>query len=293
MTSRTPSPCESGERAGVRGPTSRHALPAALLLAVVSSGCTGTAEVKAWNAHVAELEARLAALEDLKLHFEERRPALEAAVAESAALERRLDLVTQLRALELPELKLFQAGDAQRLTLNAPLQACRDTLRALAPLRHLTGPWRLRVEAGQCAWESGAAPELVTWREREGHVTPWVEPRPSLLSRGVDRLRAKTAAFESLIARAETDLGSLAHADALSGRVSRGLSIEQSLLAKPRPCDVEVLERAATLDAQALLEVESARLVHPLEPLADERLKGLARVSEGQMTWTCAFDGGT
>ncbi len=263
-----------------------------LALVLVTAGCSQTAEVKAWNARITELNERLNNLRDLKEHFEARRPALDATIAEAAAVDLRLDLTAQVRALDRPELKLFQAGDELRLSMRAPVEACRDVLHALSPARHLTGDWRLRIEAGECTWEASAAPELVTFRERESKVTPWVPPRRSLLSSNVLPLQVEATALETLIAAAEADLGAHAHVDAVPGRLSRGLSIEQELKSKPVPCDLAVLERAVTLDTKSLLEVQSARFIHPLDPLADERLKGLSALRDGEVKWNCLFDAG-
>ena len=266
---------------------------AVLALVLVTMGCSQTAEVKAWNARLTQLRERLETLRDLKEHFEARRPALDATIAEAAAVDLRLDLTAQVRALERPELKLFQSGDELRLSMRAPVEACRDVLHALSPARHLTGDWRLRIEAGECTWEASAAPELVTFRERESKVTPWVPPRHSLLSSNVLPLQVEATALETLIAAAEADLGAHAHVDAVPGRLSRGLSIEQELKSKPVPCDLAVLERAVTLDTKSLLEVQSARFIHPLDPRADERLKSLATLREGVPAWTCTVDAGT
>lgn len=264
-----------------------------LVLLFITAGCNQTAEIKAWNARVAERKERLEQLRDLKEHFGERRAELDATIAEAAAVDLRLDLTAHVRALGRPELKLFQSADALRLSMRAPVDTCRDVLRALAPVRHLTGPWQLRIEAGECTWEASAAPELVALRERESKVTPWVPPHHSLLSTKVEALQIQAKALDSLIAAAERDLGAHAHVDALPGRIGRALSIEQQLQSKPPPCDLAVLERAVTLDAKSLLEVQRDRFIHPLEPLADERLKGFAAIRDGAVWWTCGFDAGS
>lgn len=260
----------------------------ALLLCCAFSACDATDEMRAWDSRREELTERLKTLHADEARLNEAAPRLTQLRDESQTLTAELDLAGQVKTLAPRGVKLFQSGDALRLVIDDETEVCRDAVRALAPLRWLTGGWKLRLSQGHCHWESSQ--DFVLTHHVEETVRPkvWSAPPSSLLSRKMDERRQSVAVLETELRALETKLGPLQQLSALEAHVSRLRSVRDELKTHPAPCDLPVLERAAAQPRGTLLEIESARLIDPLEPLADERLKGLAVVENGQLRWTCA-----
>lgn len=246
-------------------------LPVVLLL----MSCE-TSEVRAWAARRAEFEQRRDALIDL----EQRRPS-----GRLSALREALDLPGFVRAQGVAA-RVFVEPGATRLTASGTVQQCRDMVAALAQARWLTQTWRLRLENGRCEWEAGAD---VTALEKASILPPpkWAPPPAEVLSRGVDGLKQTVRALEQDVQARETRLGPLL---VLEGRAEQVQPLIEALRARPAPCDLAVLDRELALDAAEqgqLLEVEQSKLVHPLEPRTDFRLRGLVEVHDGALVWRC------
>ncbi len=247
-------------------------LPLLLLL-----GCE-TNEVRAWSARCAELEGRRAALSELEARGPE--PRIE-------AFRHALDLAAFIREHGAGA-RVFVEPGVVRVGTSGTVQHCRETVAALTGLRWLTQEWRLRLENGRCDWEARTGKDFITLED--ALVAPsskWVAPPSQLFSRGLAALQAKVAALERDVTARETRLGAQA---VMQGRLEAVQPLLDSLHARPAPCDLAVLDRElaqAQADQGALLEVERSRLIHPLEPLADFRLRGLAEVHDGVVAWHC------
>lgn len=241
------------------------------------AGCE-TGEVRAWTARRAELEQR----RDELLHLEQRGPA-----DQVSALRTALDLPGFVRTHGISA-RVFNDPGATRLTSSGTVQECRDAVAALAEMRWLTPHWRLRLETGHCEWEARTGADFLALDQAlTAPRAKWTAPPPELLSRGVETLKATVSTLEADVQAREAKLGVAA---VLEGRVEAVKPLVDSLRARPAPCDLAVLDRELALDAPEqgkLLEVEQSRLVHPLEPRADFRLRGLVQVNDGTLTWRC------
>lgn len=245
---------------------------------VLLCGCE-TNEVRAWAARRAELEHRQQELTQLEAR---------AGRSEVAAFRSALDLPGFVREHQLFA-RVFVEPGVTRLTFSGPLQQCRDTLNALAPLRWLTASWRLRLEQGRCEWEARTGADFVTLEQALlAPPVKWSAPPSQWLSRGVEDARAAVEKLEADLRLREARLGEVA---LLQGKLEAVQPLIDEMKARPAPCDLAVVDRelALELEAQgALLEVEQTRLVHPLEPRSDFRLRGLVELHDGALSWHCA-----
>lgn len=248
-----------------------------LLLLLLLTGCE-TAEVRAWQARVAELERRVAELTQLEV---------EGPNSDVETFRRAIDLPGLLRERSSPA-RLFVEPGVVRITTGGTVQECRDTVHALADVRWLTDAWRLRLENGRCEWETRTGADYVTLENAlSAPPEKWTPPPSQLLSSGVAELRATVAALEADLRNRETRLGAAA---VLQGKIKSVKKLMYSMHTRPAPCDVPVLDRELALDADKqgqLLEVERSRLIHPLEPRTDFRLRGFAEFQDGVVTWHC------
>lgn len=246
-------------------------------MVLLLAGCE-TNEVRAWETRRAELEQRRAALIDL----EQRRP-----TGHLFALREALDIPAFVRAQNV-RAAVFWTGDLTRLWASGTVQECRDIVAALAGVRWLTQDWRLRLEDGRCVWEAFTGADAVALQKAATRPPPkWVPPPSQLLSRGVEALKQAVQALEAEVKEREAKLGPLL---VLEGRVEPVFPLIEALRAKPSPCDLAVLDRELALDPAdqgRLLEVQQSRLVHPLEPRTDFRLRGLVEVQDGGLAWRC------
>ena len=240
------------------------------LLALMLCGCE-TAEMRAWSARRAELERRQEELTRLE--------AQEARVS-ADELRRALDLASFVRGQGL-NARVFL--NPPRVTVTGTVQQCRDTLAGLAELRWLTETWRLRLDGDRCEWEARTGADYAAIEK--ALVAPpvrWAPPSSQVFSRGLAEVRAAVAALEAQVAERERRLG-------LEGQLGAVKPLIDSLRARAAPCDLAVLDRELALDRRGqLLEVESNKLVHPLEPRGDFRLRGFVEVIDGSLVWRCA-----
>lgn len=241
-------------------------------------GCE-TEEARAWAARRAELERRQAELAQLEA---------QGSASHVADFRRSLDLAAFVREHGV-EARVFLEPGAVRLTASGTVKACRDTVKALAEARWLTEKWRLRLEADQCEWEARTGADFTTLEH--ALVAPpspkWSPPPPQLLSRGVNEAKEAVAALEAKVRALEATLGDAA---LIQRRIDEVQSLVDSLRARPAPCDLAVLDRELALDEDErgkLLEIERDRVVHPLEPRGDFRLRGLVEVHDGVLLWHC------
>ena len=159
-----------------------------------------------------------------------------------------------------------------------------STERKFAP----NAPERLRLEKDHCDWEARTGADYVTLES--ALVAPrakWTAPPKQLLSGGVATLETAVTSLEADVLAREGRLGELA---VLQGKLEAAQPLIDSLRARPAPCDGAVLDRELALDAPEqgrLLEVERTRLVHPLEPRGDFRLRGLVEFQDGVAFWHC------
>lgn len=247
-------------------------LPLALLL-----GCE-TNEVRGWSARRDELERRQAELSQLEARVP--RPRL-------AAFRNSLDLAAFIRE-HGAEAHLFVEPGVVRVGTSGTVRHCREVVAALSGVRWLTPEWRLRLEKGRCDWEARTNEDFTTL-ERALVASPskWAAPPSQTLSLGMTPLRAKVEALERAVAAREARLGTPA---LIQARLDAVQPLVDALHARPAPCDLAVLDRElaqAQADQGALLEVERSRLVHPLEPLTDYRLRGLVEVHDAVTAWHC------
>ena len=245
------------------------------LLVPLLLGCE-TSEVLAWKERRAELERRNAEL--------------------SQAVERAPAVEEFRRAMAMPDFVRERGVDARvfidagqvRLTTSGTVQHCRDTVAALAALRWLTQEWRLRLENGRCEWEARTGDDYAALEQALVAPPPkWRAPPTQLLSASVAETRRAVESLELELRDRETRLGEL---KLLQKKLHAVQPLVDSLHARPAPCDLAVLDRELALDPPqqgALLEVERVRLVHPLDPRGDFRLRGLAQLHDGLVTWQC------
>lgn len=238
-------------------------------------GCE-TEEVRGWKARRSALERRKAVLSELapgKKSVDEFREAI--------------SIPGLVRASGVGA-RVFADEGSVRLTVSGTAEQCREALAGIADLRWLTHDWRLRLEKGHCEWEARTGAEYAALEQAlTAPPTRWVAPAPQLFSGGLAVLRSQVAALEAELEAREKQLGEPA---LLQRRLDAVQPLIDTLRARPSPCDLAVLERELALDPPAqgaLLEVERARLVHPLEPRSDFRLRGLVEAHGGVLTWQC------
>ena len=232
-------------------------------------GCE-TAEMSSWRERRAELERRQSELTRLEA---------QGASVSPEQLRAALDLPGFVRAQGL-DARVFLAPP--RLTASGTVQQCRDTVAGLAALRWLTQTWRLRIEGDHCDWEARTGADYATIEH--ALVAPpvrWAPPSSQVLSLGLAEVKAAVSTLELEVGEREKRLG-------LEGQLGAVKPLIASLRARPAPCDVAVLDRELALDQRGqLLEVESNKLVHPLEPRGDFRLRGFVEVIDGALVWRC------
>lgn len=240
-------------------------------------GCE-TNEVHAWKLRREQLEAKKAELTELEAAG--RKPRVD-------EFRRAIDLAGFVRDRSISA-RVFVEPSVVRVTASGTVQDCRDTLHALTEVRWLTAEWRLRLEKGRCDWEARTGEDYVTLEH--ALVAPpvkWSAPPAQLLSKNLSELKAIVAALELDVQSRETRLGT---SSLLQGKLDAVQPLIDSLKARTPPCDLAVLDRELALDAPeqgALLEVERGRLVHPLDPRGDFRLRGLVEFHDGPLTWHC------
>ena len=245
-------------------------------------GCE-TEEVRAWNSRRTVLEQQQAELQERE--------------GQGATLDDRKARVSRFRAvLDLPAFvrerkiaaRVFAEPGRVRLTVSESVEQCHEAVQALAESRWLTPEWRLRLEAGRCEWEARTDSGFEQLEQAlVAPVVPWTAPPRSVFSRDVDSVKKAVATLEADVRAREARLGELA---TLEQRLDVVQPAVDALQARPPPCDLAVLERELALDADQrgkLLEVERTRLVHPLEPRGDFRLRGLVEVVDGIPLWHC------
>ena len=168
--------------------------------------------------------------------------------------------------------------------MSGTVQQCRDTVAGLAEMRWLMQVWRLRLEGDHCEWEARTGDDFVAIEM--ALVAPrskWTPPAAQWASRGIRELEATVARLEAEVALREDRIG-------LDGRLGIIKPVVDSMHARAAPCDVAVLDRELALEQGErgkLLEVEDSRLVHPLEPRGDFRLRGLVGVFGAALLWHC------
>lgn len=248
-------------------------LPVVLLL----MSCE-TNEVLAWTARRAELESRREGLEKLETKGHADRV---------SGFRSALDLPGFVRTHAVAA-RVFREPGLVRVTASGAVQECHDVVAALAEVRWLTQQWRLRLENGHCEWEARTGADFTTLESALlAPPAKWTAPAPQVLSRDVSALKKSVEGLEADIHAREAKLGDLA---VLEGRLDDVQPLVESLRALPAPCDLAVLDRELALDTSdqgKLLEVEYSRLVHPLEPRSDFRLRGLVEVHDGSLAWRC------
>jgi hypothetical protein len=251
--------------------------PSTLLLLLLF-GCE-TEEARAWAARRAELEQRQAELAQLEA---------QGSPSRVADFRRSLELAAYVREHGVAARVFLEPGGV-RLTASGTVKACRDAVQALGEVRWLTGNWRVRLEGDQCEWEARTGPDFT--RLEQALVAPpsprWIPPPPQLLSRGVAEAKEGVAALDAKVRALEAKLGDAA---LIQTRLDQVQPLVDSLQARPAPCDLAVLDRELALDDDArgqLLEIERDRVVHPLEPRGDFRLRGLVEVHDGALLWHC------
>lgn len=248
-------------------------------------GCAGceTGEVRSWTARRDALELRQAELRERE--------------GQGATLDDRKARVSRFRAaLDLPAFvrerkiaaRVFVTPGLVRVTVSQPVEECEAAVKALAESRWLIPEWKLRLEAGRCAWEARTDSGFETLEQ--ALLAPpvlWTAPPRNLFSRDLGPVKRAVAVLEADVRAREARLGDVA---TLEGWLASVQPLVDSLHARPSPCDLAVLDRELALDAPErgkLLEVERARLVHPLEPRGDFRLRGLVDVVDGVPLWHC------
>lgn len=256
-----------------------------VVLLLAFAGCT-TNEVRAWEARRVDLERRHAELQELAQHL----TAPNARRERVTALRAELDLAGLVRTKELPA-RVFLEPGRQRLVVSGAPEACLAVLEAVAPARWLLPTWRLRLEAGRCEWEAQTA-ELYAAVEQALLVSPprWAPPASQLLSRDLAFERKVVADLEARIAALEKAQGDAATLQVLDGPLSALAPQLATARSAAQPCEAFVIERELALDAAQrgkVLELTHARVIHPLEPMNDFRLRGLVELVEGKPLWRC------
>jgi hypothetical protein len=261
-----------------------------LCLGLLLAGCK-TSEVRQWEARRDELTAQKA---ELKRLASSRGAGFEAMQANVERMRSALDLVEFVRAKGLA-VRVFNEAQAQRVSFSGPVSACRDVLVGLRERRWLLSEWRLRLEGDRCDWEGETSPasEQLAAALVEPVRTRWVPPPGELLSRGLAPTKDDVARLDVEVRELEHLLGPLPVTAALDRRLNALAPLEAKLKQVDPPCDEAIVERELALDEAErgeLLEVTNTKLVHPLEPRSDFRLRGLVEVVAGQLAWKCPKD---
>lgn len=237
-----------------------------------------TDEVRAWSARRDELQSRLSELQRLVANEDNERV---------LAFRTALDLPAFIRDRKLAA-RVFVDSGAVRITVSGTVWDCRDTVDALAGLRWLTESWRLRLEAGRCDWEARTGPDFANLEQALTALpAKWTAPPEQWTSGGMRQLKVSVQQLETQVQHREAELGAAA---VLGGKLAAVQPRVDSLKARPAPCDLAVIDRELALDEAdrgKLLEVEHNRLIDPLEPRADARLRGLVEKHAGTLSWRC------
>ncbi len=243
--------------------------------------CGPTEEMRAWAERRATLERRQAELMALE-HDDAEAARRRAAWKE---LQGSLDVAAFVREHEV-DAKVFGEPGKVRVALSGTSEHCRDELTKLQAVRWLLSRWRLRLEGERCEWE-GTSDAVLPELERALVLPParFTPPERSLCSRGREAEQARVRDLEVDVARREGRLGVLASL----GHLARAGALVTQLQGVSAPCDLPILERELAQDHRgALLEISEQRLVHPLEPRGDPRLRALVEVSSFGLEWRCA-----
>lgn len=245
-------------------------------------------ETRAWTERREALERRSEVL--IQLEKEN---------SESKTVER-LKSVNSLRsALDVPAFvrehhlaaRVFVEAEGLRVAVSGTVEECRETLESLADARWLLSQWRLRIEGSGCDWEGRTDEDFNTLHH--ALMVPalrWTEPAHHWWSFSVAREKEAVHALEMQVFQRESRLGMLASLEEIENKVAAVQPLVKSLQARVQPCEVMMLGRELALDADQrgkLLEVQNARLVHPLEPRADFRLRGLVESQATGLLWHC------
>jgi hypothetical protein len=260
------------------------------LVGLLGAACD-TEERRAWLAREAELSRTLAELQELGAN-PARRDEAAAVLATLAELRRELDVAAFLREHHVAGV-VHGSGATLTVSRRGTVAECEETLAGLAPLRWRFEAWRLRLGPEGCDWSAQAGPALAAVEARlDAPPRPrWVPPPSSLFSGRLAAVRGRVRELEATVTRVEAQLGTPAAALALRGAVAEAVKVRDARRAALPPCDLAILRRELALDEPErgrLLEVEQGRLVHPLEPRSDLRLRGLVtRDESGALTWHC------
>ena len=240
-------------------------------------GCE-TNEVRAWDARRGELLMRLQALQELPEKGDQERV---------AAFRESLDVPAFIRDRKIAA-RVFVDPAAVHIFVSGSAKECREALNALAALRWLTQEWRLRLEKGHCEWDTRTGNDFATLKAALEAPPPiWIAPPPERLSKGFKALKTSTLQLEFAVKAREERLGGFSM---LEGKLDAVQPLLDSMHARPAPCDLAVIDRELALDVAdqgKLLEVERDRLIDPLEPRADFRLRGLVENHDGTLVWRC------
>lgn len=294
-----PSSAAELERPGARGravsPRAPSRAPLSCLrvscaVALLGSACD-TQEKRAWLAREAELTRTHAELQELGSSSVKRAQAA-AVLTALVELRRELDVATFLRTHDLAA--TAQGGGATlTVSRRGSVTECEQTLTRLAPYRWRFEAWRLRLGPQGCDWSAQTGPRLATVEARlDAPPRPrWTPPPTSWWSGDLSAVQRRVRDLEVAVARAEAQLGPLATALQLRDAVVAATTERDARKAAAPPCDLAIVRRELALDDAArgqLLEVEQGKLVHPLEPQSDLRLRGLVSRDElGALVWRC------
>lgn len=256
-----------------------------LLLLLVCSACN-TEEARAWEGHRNMLDQRKAQLLEIAAAPKD----FEAKRDELTALRERIDAIGFARKQQVP-VKAFADGNAQRFTFSGTVEACRDAIAPMGGMRWALTRWRLRIEGDRCDWEARTDDGIETIRGwLETPPPAWTAPKPERFTKNLDAMKAEIARLEAEISALERTLGELARVPRIAWRLPELKNIVTRLETNPAWCDVPILDRELALDADQrgkLLEVTSEKLIHPLEPKSDFRLRGMVEVEDGRLVWLC------
>ncbi|MFO0600282.1 MAG: hypothetical protein U0228_33540 [Myxococcaceae bacterium] len=249
---------------------------------------------KAWEARQAELEREVATLGALEADPAATQARVTDAGVAWARLSGEVDLVMALRPLDAGVRVMADARtpDVLRLRIEGDVARCAEGLRVLRPLRWLTADWSLRVEGEACQWEATSAPLLSELRARLSTPVVWTPPVEGMLSR-VGAAKKRVAALEARRTELLAKLGTAAQVASLEERTAALEKVVAELKARQvRACDEALLSRVALALPAVRLDVSATRLVEPLEPGSDARLRGLVKVVDGGVEWTCVDEAG-
>lgn len=255
------------------------------LLVLLLAGCT-TDEVRSWERRRGELERRYAEL----MQVADSLDSLKARRERLAEVRAEMQLTELVREAGLPA-RVFVEPGKQRVVVSGPVEDCRAVAELLVRSRWLLPAWRLRLDAGRCEYEVQTG-EAFSALEQALLVTPqrWTPPPPSRLSGNISALVTDVKDLERRVNELERKLGDAAALTVLESRLA---AIEPTLAAAraaPQTCVAYVLERELALDAKdrgQVLELTHERLIHPLEPKNDARLRGFVELVEGRPVWRC------